>query len=297
MKSNPDGLVERLNLSEEAQGKRLTETVNTGSFFEEKKIMVISGGLSFFQGLATLLAARGEEENPEWILQEFDVDPEKANPPLFSAIKQQADTVRHFVEMKGTELERWVVGKFWDEDLSISAQALKRLLRTTSFSSLRLEPEIEKIIAYKKYQGPRRRETSMAVEEGEIESLVHSELALNSFELADAIAAKDLRRGLELLHQHLSSGEDAYAILGWLVYQFRNLLKIKSLMMKPVPYANLVGITKLHPFVVKKTYEQAKRFAGEDLKKIYQRLFALEVGAKDGRLDLSLSLYEFLLKM
>jgi len=41
----------------------------------------------------------------------------------------------------------------------------------------------------------------------------------------------------------------------------------------------------LHPFVIKKTYEQTKNFSMEGLKKIYGKLQNLDMAIKSGRFD------------
>lgn len=298
LESHPQGLVERLNLQEEAHRNRLVAMLKTRSFFEEKRLAVVTEGFSSSnKDLAKLIEERGKEDDPELVLQEFGVEVERANQTLFAIIKKGSNMVRSFEEAKGAKLEQWATGRLQAGGLNISTKALRQLLWMTGFSMEKLEKEIAKLMAYRAYRGLLAAGESKLIQEEEIKLLVQAETEVNSFELVDAIANKDQRRGVELLHTHLAAGEDPYAILGRLVYQFRNLLKIKALVKKPVLYANLAEVTKLHPFVVKKTYEQSKKFEREDLKRIYQQLLALEVGTKDGRLELPLSLYEFLLKI
>jgi len=115
----------------------------------------------------------------------------------------------------------------------------------------------------------------------------------NNFALTDAIANKEKIKALALLDQRLSEGEDPQAILGLIAYQFRVLLKIKSLIKKAVPYGSLAKLANLHPFVVKKTFEQAKKFELEELKKALSGLSAMDVLSKEGGLDISTALFQF----
>ena len=69
------------------------------------------------------------------------------------------------------------------------------------------------------------------------------------------------------------------------IRQFRNFLIIKDLIEKGIPYYGLAQKTGLHPFVVKKTFEQANNFTLENLKKIYNKLLDLEIAVKTGRTD------------
>jgi DNA polymerase-3 subunit delta len=68
-------------------------------------------------------------------------------------------------------------------------------------------------------------------------------------------------------------------------FQFRNLLIIKDLMEKNIPYYSISKITKMHPFVVRKTYEQANKFTSRELKKIYQKIFQVDLSIKTGKID------------
>lgn len=304
LKSRPAGLVQRFDLSDMGKLEGFLEALQTRSFFGEDKILLITG--SFFkeeiaeQVLATLGISLGSlEKGIELVFHDTEIQAtlEKKHKKLFAFLNKKADSTKTFVETKGVKLEKLIEDKLKEEGLSIARPALSRLVGALAAYPDRLDQELAKIIAYKKYQGPLRGEQSAKIEDKEVAQLVATDTILNNFALADAIAARDHRQGLELLYRHLTAGEDPYAILGLLIYQFRNLLKIKSLTKAAVPYAELVAKTKLHPFVVKKTYEQAKSFDLEELKNIYQRLFAIEVGMKGGYLDPALILYDLILRV
>ena len=119
----------------------------------------------------------------------------------------------------------------------------------------------------------------------------------NNFALTDAIANKEKIKALALLDQRLSEGEDPQAILALMVYQFRILLKIKSLVKKAVPFANLAKLANLHPFVAKKTHENVKKFEIEELKKALSGLSAMDVLSKEGSLDISTALFQFVISI
>jgi len=70
-----------------------------------------------------------------------------------------------------------------------------------------------------------------------------------------------------------------------LAYQFRNLLKLKALSEKNIPYYALAKQANLHPFVVKKSQDQLRNFSLAQLKKIYRQLSQIDLAIKTGRLD------------
>lgn len=302
LKANPGGLVESFDLAEEGQWGQFSQAVLARSFFAEKKLFTVRGSFQIAEMAASLTLfleehGRDLKKNAEIIFQEeqTEEDLKKKNKNLLAVLKAQADAAENFEERQGVKLVRWIAEQFQSAGLAITPSAINKLGLAVGSSSARLRGEIEKIIAYKKYQGPLRGEPAGKVEEGEIDLLVKSGSVLNNFALADAVANQDRRKSLELLHFHLEQGEDPYAILGLLVYQFRNLLKIKSLVKEAVPYASLAHITKLHPFVVKKTYEQARKFELDELRKIFRALLDLELKFKDGEMELPYGLMQFLL--
>ena len=68
-------------------------------------------------------------------------------------------------------------------------------------------------------------------------------------------------------------------------FQLRNLLIIKDLIEKKTPYYSILKESGLHPFVAKKTFQQAGKFSIEELKKIYQKLFQADLDIKTGKVD------------
>ncbi len=304
LKANPEGLLENFDLAEEEQWGQFSQAVLARSFFAEKKLFTVKGSFQIAEMTANLALffeehGRDLKKNAEIIFQEnyTEEDLKKKNKNLLTVLKAKADVVENFEERQGAKLVQWIEEQFRLAGLAVTPSAINKLGLAAGSSSARLWGEIEKIVAYKKYQGPLRGESAGKVGEGEIDLLVKSDSVLNNFALVDAVANQDCRKSLELLHYHLEQGEDPYAILGLLIYQFRNLLKIKSLVKEAVPYASLASVTKLHPFVVKKTYEQARKFELDDLRKIFRSLLEIELKFKDGQMDLSYGLTQLFFKV
>ena len=60
---------------------------------------------------------------------------------------------------------------------------------------------------------------------------------------------------------------------------------VKSLGQKYPSYYAILKASQLHPFVVKKAIEQSQKFELEELKKIYQKLFKIDLDIKRGRVE------------
>jgi DNA polymerase III delta subunit len=50
----------------------------------------------------------------------------------------------------------------------------------------------------------------------------------------------------------------------------------------------------MHPFVVKKSLQQASKFTLEELKKIYQKIFQVDLDIKTGRIEPEVALDLFI---
>lgn len=216
---------------------------------------------------------------------EDEIALKKKNSSWFSFLKESAK-VKAFPPLPGVLLENWVKNEFAAHHLSVSSSLVKKLLSAVSNPD-RLGQEIEKIAAYKSFFS---KKVSLPVSSEDLDLLIKPDQTAHNFALAEAVANKNFPKALEEIQRRERAGEDPYAILGLLIYQFRLLLRLKSLASAAVPFYRLAAITKLHPFVVKKGYEQAKKFSLSELKQIFKRLADLDEGFKNGRTDLSSAL-------
>ncbi len=102
--------------------------------------------------------------------------------------------------------------------------------------------------------------------------------------MVDALGSKDKKKAINLFKKHLEKGEDLHYLLSMFVYQFRNLIKVRS-----------GGKLDLHPFVIKKTQYQARNFSVDELKKIYHELLMIDFNTKMGKRDIKTALELFVM--
>ena len=70
-----------------------------------------------------------------------------------------------------------------------------------------------------------------------------------------------------------------------IIFQFRTLLIVNDLIEKKQKSSKFI-----HPFVFKKAYCNAKKFTFEELKKIYQAIFQLDLDIKNGKIKPEIAL-------
>lgn len=109
-------------------------------------------------------------------------------------------------------------------------------------------------------------------------------LPKNIFLFLDNLKPNNSKNLLNLFHEALDSGIKEELILFMLQRQIRMLLNIAE----PANGENIEEFTRLAPWQMEKLQRQAKLFDITTLKKIYRKLFNIEIGEKTGQLTLSL---------
>ncbi len=189
--------------------------------------------------------------------------------------------------LQGRALDTWASEQIAAAGCAIDRDALQALVGAVGQDLWKLAQEIDKLAAYAWDRSPR------AITAPDVRELVHAQVPVNIFDFVDALGQKQTRRALELLHNHLDAGEEPLYLLSMMVYQFRNLLKVKSLLDAGRSPREIATAAKLHPFVAGKTAAQAQKFSLPALLAIHAKLHDADVRLKQGRLEPQLMLDSF----
>jgi DNA polymerase-3 subunit delta len=120
----------------------------------------------------------------------------------------------------------------------------------------------------------------------DVELLVKPKIEIEIFKtIIDAVAARNKKEAFYRIRKYLEKGESPLYLLSMINFQFRNILTVKDFIEKNKPYQVILKQTKLHPFVVKKSYFQAQKFTIQELKKIYQKIFQVDLDIKTGKIE------------
>ena len=93
---------------------------------------------------------------------------------------------------------------------------------------------------------------------------------------------------LKLISDQLKSGVSPIELLAKIVWQFKNLLLVKEFSENfgfGYQTERLTSRLGLHPFVIKKSQEQAKFYSLPDLKKTYLQLLETDYKLKTSQID------------
>lgn len=160
-----------------------------------------------------------------------------------------------------------------------------RLLAFLVDGDLRMaDQEVQKLLAYVNRQRPVSEEDVMAVtadsNQGDI------------FELVDALAMRDARNSMRMLHRLLEYN-DYFAIFGMITRQFRLLIQVREALDQGVPEKAISSFLKINPFIAGKLIQQARRLTMGELENAYRRLLEVDKAVKTSQADDELALEIF----
>jgi DNA polymerase-3 subunit delta len=233
------------------------------SMLGEKKLMVLQNIISnkdFQNKFSEEIKKFAQSANIILFCQEGEV-PANA---FFKALKKHGKQ-QEFQLLESLRLRNWVKKEFERQQANVDKKALNKLIDLVGNNLWQMSNEIKKLADYG---------IGRIIEVKDIELLVRPKIETDIFKTIDAIALRDKRRALSLIHKHLEKGDSHLYLLAMIGFQFRNLLIVKS-------GAKL----KMHPYVIKKTTRQAEFFSFEELKKIYRKIFQADLDIKTGRMD------------
>lgn len=269
--------------------KRRVETV---SMFQENKLIVLKNILSSPKHLQEKFKNYLEEkkicEKKDIILVVFEEKEIKRTNALFKFLLKNALKKQEFKNLTPAKLKIWIQKEVEKYGGKMNDEAISLLILYVGNDLWQIDQEIKKLIAFS--QG-------RTIKENDVNTLCKALLDPNIFETIESISKKDKKRALALIAEHLRTGENEIKILSMIVYQFRNLLKLKSSTTETKSFLNIYQLQKivgLHPFVIKKTLPIAQGFSMEELKNIYQKLLELDFQIKSGKIDPRLGIEMFI---
>lgn len=273
-----------LNLTE-LDGKKLDVSkfendIATPPFLAKKRMVVIENLITSNKGKkiqAEVLKILEKNKFEESILIFWEEDGEAdKKSTLLKRLKKEKYN-QQFKILTPLETKKWADKEIKDRGGKINIKALESLVDFVGNDLWQMNSEIEKLLAYKRGE-------EIRVED--ISELVMTKIDDDIFKLTDAIGHKNKVLAIKLISDQFKNGVSPTRLLSKIIWQFKNLLVIKSGVEDNGLNTNQLTIqTKLHPFVVKKTLAQIKNYSLEDLKKTYNQLLNIDHKIKTSRVD------------
>ena len=258
--------------------------IETTSMFKEKKLIILENAFSNQNFIEKFLKYKKSfGDNIILFFEEEAVDTKNL---LFKFLEKNSKS-QEFNFLKGDSLENWIKKEFQKYKIEIVPKAIQILVDFVGNDLWQLSNEIKKLATYSSGAGipsKARYKGGEKIEVKDIELLVKPKIETGIFKTIDAISERKKNKALALIHQHLEKGDSPQYLLSMINFQFRNLLEVKDMVERNRPYYIILKKSKLHPFIVKKSYQQAQKFTLQQLKKIYQRIFQVDLAIKTGKI-------------
>lgn len=205
----------------------------------------------------------------------FEYQPVDKRLKAFKGLKKLAKS-QEFASLSEYELTGWIKGEVRQRGGQIAARAADRLAALAGTDLWRISTELDKLLSY-----CRGRE----IEIKDVEVLVKADLDENIFHLVDAIGQGDCKNALKLLHENLALGKNEQYLLAMIAFQFRNLAQVVPLKEKGMSPDEMKRELGMHPFVIRKTMNQARHFNMKKVEQVYDKLVNADLAMKTGKID------------
>jgi len=277
------GLSLRYFDSENLNFQDFKSEIETRSIFREKKLVVLKDAFNNKNFQEEFLKQEEKFINSEDVILIYEKKEISEKNVLLKFLKKKSSLCQklvwgqEFELLEGEKLKNWAKKEFGQYQARIDSRALDHLINFIGNNLWQMSNEIKKLVNYKNGE---------VIKVKDIELLVRPKIEADIFKTIDAIALRNKKQALELLHKHLEKGDAPLYLLAMINFQLRNLLTIKS-------GARLSA----HPYVVKKATQQAENFSLDELKKIYQKIFQADLNIKTGKIGAEAALDLFIAEM
>ncbi len=258
------------------------------SMFKEKKLVVLKNLFSDADLKEDFLKNAKEFVDPKDIIIIYESKEIKASDSLLKFLLKNAKCQESKI-LDYSNLRNWAKKEIEKQKTKIEEQALDVLLDIAGEDLWQLSNEIQKLANFSAGGGPAFGGGKI-ITLADVRIMIKSKIETDIFKTIDAIAQKNKKQALGLLHKHIENGDNPLYLLSMISYQFRNLLVVKDLIERATPYTMLAKKSGLHPFVIKKNYEQCRQFDLQYLKKIYLKIFQADLDIKIGKIDPEMAL-------
>jgi len=245
------------------------------SMFGEKKLAILTNPFSDAGFKEKFLASEKEFLKSDDLILFYQEGEASKSDSFFKFLKKNAKC-QEFSLLGGQALKAWVKKEFEKHKAKIGIEVLEALCEYVGNDLWQMTNEIAKLAGYK---------SGKEIKKEDIDLLVRPKIETDIFKTIDAIADKSKKVALRLLNKHLEKGDSPLYLLAMINYQFRNLLIVKDFIERQKPYSFILKKSGLHPFVVKKSYYQSQKFTFQELKKIYQKIFQVDLDIKTGKME------------
>lgn len=256
----------------EAKGEEIAEAAQTLPMFADRRVVLVrkSGALS----AAALDCLSGYIQNPSpstcLIFQGEKIDQRKK---FFLDLKKNGRLVE-YKRLYENQLAPFIRDEAASQGKRVETAAVEMLAYFVGNNLQELAAQMEKVATY-----VGERET---IRVDDIRAIASDTKVDSVFELANAIGEKNLGRSLRSLQTILRDGEAPLMILAMLTRHFRQLWRVKELLLRKVAPQEISKAAGIHPYFVRGVIEQSGGYSLPDFRSVFESLYGADLALKTG---------------
>lgn len=246
---------------------------DTMPFFSEKRLILIEDS-GFFKSTPDGLTEYLDQMPDTACLVFVEEQVDKRN-KLYKKVKEMgyAAELNH---QSPEQLSRWAATILIREGKKITNHTMEYFLSMVGEEMDQISMELEKIICY-----TMGREV---VTEEDINAVCTVRVVNHIFDMIAALAARNVKRALDLYEDLLILKEPPMRILFLIAKQFNQILQVKELMLHGMDKTQIAKQMKLQPFIAGKLMGQSRTFSREQILRYVESCVDLEEAVKTGRI-------------
>lgn len=194
---------------------------------------------------------------------------------LYKAAEQHGKMIQSTLP-KGAAIESWITKRAKAIGVSITPEAAALLANFIGNQLRLLANELNKLATYvgkgATITADDVRQLSAQVQEARI------------FDLTDALAGRNRKQALDILHDLLADGEPPLKLISLITSQVRSLLLVKELSQKGMRGSQIATTIGVAPFIAEKSLRQVAKFNPAQLENTYRQLLATDAALKRSRM-------------
>jgi len=207
---------------------------------------------------------------------------------VISAVEVHGAVTRFF-PLLDREIVSWIEGWVKARGLSLTRDAAHYLVQTIGNDLQKINSELEKIEIYIR---DRR-----AVTFDDVKAVSGDFREYSTFDLAAALGLKNRERALLILSRLLQEGEQPVGLLGSIAWNFRRLMRAKSMQSEGVGYEEIKRKLNVIFHQSALFQEQMRRFSMDELRDDFGILISADKALKSSSLPGRLVLERMILKL
>jgi DNA polymerase-3 subunit delta len=183
---------------------------------------------------------------------------------------------------KGNALEKWITNRAKSSEIKIAPDAVTILANFIGNDLRLLANELDKLATYV------GKGTTIRIED--VHQLSAQVQEARIFDLTDALAQRNRKQALNILHDLLGDGEPPLKLISTITSQVRSLLLVKELVQKGMRAPQIASTLGVAPFIADKSLRQVGNFSVPQLENAYRQLLATDAALKRSRLTPEMAL-------